>query len=66
MTRQHEVVDLKDVTIVRETEAAIQIATDSGELVWLPLSQVEAIHRQGMNQDWLVVTRWIADKKGLL
>jgi hypothetical protein len=66
MARIHEVFDLKNVTIVRETEAAIQVALDSGELVWIPLSQTEAIHRMGQGQDWLVITRWIADKKGLL
>lgn len=62
-TMADEVVDLKDITVVRETNAAICIRKDGVEH-WLPFSQVESVHRNGA-KSWLVVKSWIAKKKGL-
>jgi len=62
-----EVFDITGCTILAETDAAIRIALEDGECIWLPLSQVEAIHRTKVQgEDWLTVTRWIAEKKGLV
>lgn len=56
-------------TKVRETDAAIlwntEIKLDDGDTVfqdmWFPFSQVESIH-----PDHLIVSNWIAEKKGLI
>lgn len=66
MSNRDEVFDLRNVTIVAETELAVKVALADGECVWIPLSQTEAIHRLGQGKDWLVITRWIAGQKGLL
>lgn len=64
--RSHEVHDIRNCTILTETDAAIKVALEDGECIWLPLSQVEEIHRSHkLNEDWLVVTKWIAKQKGL-
>lgn len=66
MTQVDDVVDVKDVEILNETDSAILVRTEEGEEVWLPLSQVESIHRSThKGGDWLVVKRWLAEKKGL-
>ena len=65
MTR--EVVEI-ECTVVHETDNAIRIDYQ-GELIWIPLSQVEEIHRRNKavgDTDVVVMTRWIASKKGLL
>ncbi len=63
--RQGGVYDVRGY-ILRETDEAIQVDVD-GEKIWFPLSQVEEIHREnGPEMDWLVVTKWIAQKKGLV
>lgn len=53
--------------LVRETTAAILIkdpATD--EQHWIPLSQIEEIHRDANGHTGTVVmTEWIASQKGL-
>lgn len=67
MTHRDEVRDITHCTVLAETDAAVKIATSDGETMWLPLSQVEAIHRtHQQGEDWVTVTRWIAEKKGLL
>lgn len=52
--------------IVRETDEAILINAYE-EQYWIPMSQVEEIHKPlGRNTDCeVVMTRWIAEKKGL-
>lgn len=60
--------------ISRETEKAIlvkQIEKPDGKVEdeWFPFSQVREIHRDGSPLDpepHLVVTRWIAEQKGLI
>jgi len=61
-----DTVVLDDVEIVRETDAAILINTRDGtDEVWLPMSQVEEIHRNG-GRARLVVTAWVARERGLV
>lgn len=55
--------------IRHETDNAILIVdTATGEELWIPLSQIEEIHREGKvkGADRVVMTDWIAQKKGLL
>lgn len=49
--------------IKRETEAAICICVD-GDDFWIPFSQTHSIHREDTG-DKLVISKWIAQKKGL-
>jgi hypothetical protein len=58
-------------TILRETGAAILISHNSPEgtteSIWFPLSTVHSIHRSKIEgEDTLVVSLWIATKKGLV
>lgn len=55
-TRKKETVKAVLWRVEKETEDGTEY-----EDVWFPLSQVHSIH-----PDHIVVTRWIADKKGLL
>lgn len=38
---------------------------DSGEEIFFPLSQVESMHKDTNGNGSIVVTDWIAEKKGL-
>ena len=52
---------------IRETDSAILIETPSGEEIWLPFSQVEKIERDAQGGGGTItMTRWIAEKKGLV
>ena len=57
-----DVVEIHGV-IKRETEAAICIRID-GDDFWIPLSQTHSIRREDAG-DKLVISKWIAQKKGL-
>jgi hypothetical protein len=52
---------------LRETDKAILVKEPvSEEEIWIPLSQVDEIHRdKGGRTGSLVVTDWIASQKGL-
>ena len=56
-------------TFVHETDAAICIIDPaSGEQLWIPLSQVEEIHGKksdGTGEGTIIMSDWIAKKKGL-
>ncbi len=55
-------------TFLRETDAAIKIHDHaSGEDLWIPLSQVEEMHRPkgGLGDGTIVMSDWIAEQKGL-
>lgn len=55
--------------VVHETDNAIKVIdTVTGEEMWIPLSQIEEIHREGKvkGADRVVMSDWIAEKKGLL
>lgn len=53
--------------VVRETDNAIlfQVSDLDDEEVWFPTSQVESIHRDSTGRGTIVVTDWIAQKKGI-
>ena len=57
-------------TFKHESESAILIYDHATEEdIWFPLSQVEAIHgrtKEGRGQGTIVVSDWIAQKKGLI
>lgn len=52
-------------TFLAESEKAILINTHE-ENMWIPLSQVKEIHRSSNNEGTIVMTAWIAKKKGLI
>lgn len=56
------------VKFVHETSNAILVEDPvSDEKIWLPLSQVEEIHRhKGGDTGTVVMSDWIARQKGLL
>lgn len=61
-------VTVRDLLIRRETDNAVGIVPDSDpstEIIWIPLSQVASLHRSGNHVD-ICMTRWIAEKKGLI
>ena len=62
MTRKNEVFELKDVEFKHETSKALLIVYDDEEY-WIPLSQVEEIHRA---EGRIVMSAWIAKQKGFL
>jgi len=52
--------------VMAETEKAIRIKDfATGELLWLPLSQIKEIHRDKFGIGTVVMTEWIAKQKGL-
>jgi len=51
--------------IIHEGENAMLVDVD-GDEVWIPLSQIDEIHRDELPFPQLVVTRWIAKQKGLV
>ena len=61
--RQREQVRINVESVGRETDKAILVVIDD-EDVWIPLSQVHSIHRDGA-QPYLMVTPWILKAKGL-
>jgi hypothetical protein len=48
-----------------ETEEALSILVD-GKLVWIPLSQVKSIKRPVVGPATVTLSRWFAEKKGLV
>lgn len=59
----NEYVDIEGLRIKHETDLAVLVETEDGEEVWIPFSQISAIHR---GEGLVVMTRWIARQKGLL
>lgn len=61
-----EPVTLSDVTVEHETDQAL-LCEIHGEKVWIPKSQItddSEVYEAGTEGD-LVITHWIAEKKGL-
>ena len=51
---------------LRESDTAVLVLDPaSGEELWIPFSQTEAMHRNPDHTGKIVMTRWIARKKGL-
>ena len=71
MRSEQDTIDVK-CTIMCESDAAILVrvhgALPPGEdEIWFPFSQVTEIHRDPRGvDDRLTVTKWIAQKKGLI
>lgn len=54
-----------ECTVKRETDNAVLIVHhDTGEEVWIPLSQVEEIHRDRDGRGAITMSDWIARQKG--
>lgn len=54
-------------TVRAETDNAIKVLDhDTGEELWLPLSQVDKIVRDRDGKGAVTMTNWIAIQKGLL
>lgn len=50
-----------------ETDSAVKILDHStGEEMWIPLSQVDEMHFDKNDHGTIIMTRWIARKKGLI
>jgi hypothetical protein len=53
-------------TFKRETDAAVLVYDHANEEEhWIPLSQVEEMHKDRDGRGTIVVTDWIAQQKGL-
>ena len=50
-----------------ETDNAMLVEVEGGETIWLPFSQVESIEGEKVRgrSIGVVVSRWIAERKGL-
>ena len=68
MTRDDgETVEFEDVTALRESDLAICVRID-GEQHWIPQSQIHddsEVWKSGQTGT-LVITRWLAEQKGLV
>jgi len=54
-----------ECVIKHETDSALLVCVqETGEEVWLPLSQIESVHHTKPTAT-VVVSDWIAEKKGL-
>lgn len=54
-------------TFKAETDRAVLIVDHaSGEELWIPLSQVEEMHRTPTQEGSITMTAWIAKRKGLI
>lgn len=65
--RDDEVEAFEDVTVLAETEKAILCVIDDEEH-WIPISQIHddsEVYRMG-TEGVLIITRWLAKKKGLI
>ena len=53
--------------ILRETDKAMLLRLESGEEVWIPLSQIDDAdtYSEGDRSCMISVTEWIAEQKGL-
>lgn len=63
-----EVVKVEGI-IVRETDSALlfkfQLPECNAQTEWFPLSQVQSITRNAGKKDEVVISKWIATKKGI-
>lgn len=60
-------VKVRNVTVLRASQLAILVETEDGQQAWIPQSQIDddsSVWQAGDVGD-LVVSRWIAEQKGL-
>lgn len=51
----------------RESEKAVlAVDHESGEEVWVPLSQIESMHFDGRGEGHMMISDWIAREKNLV
>lgn len=56
-----------ECTVKKETEKALLVVNpETGEELWLPLSQVEKILRRADGTAEVTISDWIAGQKGLI
>lgn len=68
MAEFEDKVELEDVVVLVETEAALLVRLEDGAETWIPLSHVDddsPCYRKG-DTGTLIVSAWIAEKKGLV
>lgn len=54
-------------TFLAETEKAVLVRDPVGEEeLWIPLSQVKSMHKDSKGDGTIVMSAWIAKKKGLI
>jgi hypothetical protein len=58
-------VDIEVEEVLKLTDLAALCVIDDEE-VWIPLSQIDGIVEEGEQADLVCVTRWFAEKEGLL
>lgn len=66
--RDNETVSFEGVEVVRETDKALLVLLD-GDEHWIPKGQIDdssEVFSQASTGGRLVITAWIAEKKGLL
>lgn len=70
MKGKGELFTLACVFLHQTDEAVYILDSVTGEKLWIPLSQVEDMHKTHMDVDkeagTIVMTAWIAKKKGLI
>jgi hypothetical protein len=67
VARFDETVELYDVVAKRQTDEALLCEIEEGDEIWIPRVQIDEssqVSEEG-DEGTLVVSRWIADKKGL-
>lgn len=66
MRHNHETYEMA-CTRKHETDNAVLIVDPaSGEEIWIPLSQVDEQHFNPLGEGTIVMSAWIAKKKGLI
>lgn len=61
-----ETVQIQNVTVARETDAALLVNVE-GEEIWIPKSQIDddsEVYKKD-TEGTLVIPRWLAEEKGI-
>jgi hypothetical protein len=67
--RTDECIELKEVEVGVDSDSGLAVSVKiEDEWHWIPYSQVEEIHRdpRSHDNDRIVITKWLAEKKGLI
>lgn len=65
MSHDHETFELACIRKHETDNAVLIIDPASGEEIWLPLSQVDEMHFNDKGEGTIIMSQWIAKKKGL-
>lgn len=68
MSRNEETVTLEVKFLGDSPKAVLIVDKETGEELWLPLSQIHEMHRPkgGIGEGSIVMSEWIARQKGLV